>query len=312
MPNPTPPAGALSLSMPAQSLGAASASTYSDTNGLAALKANPDSPEALHAAAQQVDALFLQMMLKSMRDATAEINGTGSNELGMYQDLFDKQIALTMSQQHGLGLGTALLKRLPGMSAGARAATAPTGGVVAPTPTPTPPPAVPAAPGSTASAADFVSEVLPTIRDAAQALGVNPLGLLAQAALETGWGQRMPRGADGAPSLNLFGIKADETWAGARVTASTLEFKAGVATPQRTAFRAYASIADSVRDFASLLQNSPRYRQALVAGGSSAEGYAAAIGRSGYATDPQYGNKLTEILGSSTLRAALQAVGREL
>ena len=80
----------------------ASANTYTDNNGLAALKANSGSPQALHAVAQQVDALFLQMMLKSMRDASAEVGEPDSNELGMYQDMFDKQIALTMSQ-HQIG-----------------------------------------------------------------------------------------------------------------------------------------------------------------------------------------------------------------
>jgi flagellar protein FlgJ len=231
-----------------------------------------------------------------MRDASAEVGEPESNELGMYQDMFDKQIALTMSQHQGLGLGAAMTARLPGA-----------------TPAPAPAPAAPAAPAapprlSTAiaqSAEDFVSQVLPTIRQAAQAIGVSPLGMLAQAALETGWGQRMAHNADGSPSLNLFGIKADQGWSGARATAATLEFKGGVATAQRTAFRAYGSIQASVQDFANLLQSSPRYAQA-VAAGSNAQAYVAAIGQSGYATDPQYGNKLTEILNSGTLQTALR------
>jgi flagellar protein FlgJ len=148
--------------------------------------------------------------------------------------------------------------------------------------------------------------VLPTIRRAAQALGVNPLGLLAQAALETGWGQRMPRTADGSPSLNMFGIKAGEEWNGARAIAQTVEFNGGVAAQRRTAFRAYGSIEESVNDFANLLAGSPRYRDAIAAG-SSARAYVQSIAKSGYATDPEYGNKLNRILNSSTLRAALGA-----
>ncbi len=120
--------------------------------------------------------------------------------------------------------------------------------------------------------AEFVNRVMPTIRRAAGALGVNPLGMLAQAALESGWGQRMARTADGSPSLNLFGIKAGEEWTGARATADTVEFSNGVATPRRTAFRAYGSIEESVNDFANLLKNSPRYREA-VAAGADAQAY---------------------------------------
>jgi flagellar protein FlgJ len=257
----------------------AGANTYTDMNGLAALKANPNSPQALHAVAQQVDALFLQMMLKSMRDASAEVGEPDSNELGMYQDMFDKQVALTMSQHQGLGIGAATT---------ATASTA-----------------------MASSPEDFVSQVLPMIRQAAGSLGVSPKGLLAQAALETGWGQRMPRNADGTPSLNLFGIKAGDSWSGARATATTVEFKGGVAVSQRSAFRAYDSIQDSIRDFASLLQGSPRYRDA-VAAGSDAQAYVAAIGSSGYATDPQYANKLNGILNGDTLRTALRNAAVDL
>jgi flagellar protein FlgJ len=149
-----------------------------------------------------------------------------------------------------------------------------------------------------------VHAVLPTIRAAATALGVSPLGLLAQAALETGWGKRMARTADGTPSLNMFGIKADEHWNGARATANTVEFVGGVATQRQVAFRAYGSIADSVSDFASLLSRSPRYARAIAEGGN-AQAYVKSIGQSGYATDPEYAAKLHDILHGSTLRAAL-------
>jgi flagellar protein FlgJ len=130
--------------------------------------------------------------------------------------------------------------------------------------------------------------------------------MLAQAALETGWGQRMPRAADGSPSLNLFGVKAGDGWSGARAVADTVEISGGVATQRRTAFRAYGSIQDSVADFANLLANSPRYREAIVPGGS-AQSYVASIAKSGYATDPDYGDKLNQVLNSGTLRSALRA-----
>jgi peptidoglycan hydrolase FlgJ len=273
------------------------ATTYTDVNALAALKRDPNSPQALIAVAQQVEALFLQMMLKSMRDATAA-EETDSNEMGMYQDMFDKQVALSISQHTDLGLGRLLKQQLAGKSAPPGALKSSAGER----------PAVHAAPTAAIvhSAAEFVNRMMPPIQRAAAALGVDPEGMLAQAALETGWGQRMPRAADGSPSYNLFGIKAGEDWTGKRVTADSMEVIGGVAAPRRTAFRAYASVEESVNDFANLLKNSPRYKDVMAGGGNTA-GYIAAMGKSGYATDPDYGNKLNQILGSDSLRAALAA-----
>jgi peptidoglycan hydrolase FlgJ len=279
---------ALSLSPADTSAATTSAvTTYTDVNALEELKKDPTSEKSINAVAQQVEAMFLQMMLKSMRDANMgdEMDG---NEMSMYQDMFDKQIALTMSQHQDLGIA-ALLRRQTGKSAPASKS------------------AGAAATSSTSSApspAEFVSQVMPSIQRAASELGVDPRGLLAQAALETGWGQRMPRTADGSASHNLFGIKAGEEWSGARATADTVEFANGVATPRRTAFRAYGSIEESVNDFAKLLKNSPRYRDAVAAGGEP-HAYVDSIGKSGYATDPEYANKLNKILNGGALQAAL-------
>jgi flagellar protein FlgJ len=263
---------------------------------LAALKKDPTSPQAVSAVAEQVEALFLQMMLKSMRDATT--SDDTSNEMGMYQDMFDKQVALTISQHQDLGIGRLLKRQLSGKPSPAAPKTA--DAAVA---------GSASGAGGSASAlaqtpAEFVDKVLPSIRRAASALGVNPMGLLAQAALETGWGQRMPRTADGSASLNIFGVKAGEEWTGARATADSLEFSNGVATPRRSAFRAYGSIEESVNDFAGLLKDSARYRGAVAAGGD-AQAYIQSIGKSGYATDPAYANKLNQILNSATFREAL-------
>ena len=278
------------LALPASPVDTSAATTYTDLNGLAALKTDPTSPQTITAVAAQVEALFLQMMLKSMRDATAS-DDPDSNEMGMYQDMFDKQIALTISQHDDLGIGAILKRQLsnktaPATPKSASEAGSSTTGVMAQTP------------------AHFVNQVMPGIRSAAASLGVNPLGLLAQAALETGWGQRMPRKADGSSSLNLFGIKAGDEWNGARATADSMEFHNGVATPRRSVFRAYGSIEESIGDFASLLKNSPRYRDALAAGGDP-KTYIDSMGKSGYATDPEYANKLNQILNSGALQAAL-------
>jgi peptidoglycan hydrolase FlgJ len=154
------------------------------------------------------------------------------------------------------------------------------------------------------SPAEFVHRMLPPIRRIAAALGVDPMGILAQAALETGWGQRMPRHADGSSSHNMFGVKAGDEWTGPRASADSMEVANGVATPRRTTFRAYDSIEESVNDFASLLKSSPRYRDVIASGGS-AQGYIASMGKSGYATDPEYANKLNQILHGETLQSAL-------
>ena len=310
------------------------ANTYSDLKGLAALSANSHSPQTLHAVAQQVDALFLQMMLQSMRDAGVDAGDPASNEMGMYQDMFDKQVALTMSQHQDLGLGSMLTRRMTsGAAAAPPAATtgasssAPTRGIrpASPPAASTPAASTPAAstPAGSASSAgkptasaiaqsptDFVTQVLPAIRVAAKALGISPLGMLAQAALETGWGQRVPSTSDGASSLNLFGVKAGDTWTGARATAATVEYSGGVATPRRAAFRMYGSVQQSVSDFAKVL-GSPRYRDA-VAGGADPHNYIDGIGKSGYATDPEYAEKLAKVLNSQTFHQAIAGSGMKL
>jgi flagellar protein FlgJ len=274
-----------SLGAPAE-VDTSAATTYTDINGLSALKQNPTSPQAIDAVAQQVEALFLQMMLKSMRDATAAEDPDG-NEMGMYQDMFDKQVALSISQHTDLGIAKLLKRQLTQRAA---AANAPSMGTAQDLPA-----------GRTQE--DFVNRMLPPIRRVAGALNLNPQALLAQAALETGWGQRMPRNADGSSSNNMFGIKAGEEWSGARAAADTVEVTGGVASTRRTAFRAYGSIEESVNDFAKLLASSPRYQEALRAG-ADAKAYVASIGRSGYATDPDYANKLNQILNSEPIQAA--------
>jgi peptidoglycan hydrolase FlgJ len=283
---------------------AAGANTYTDVNGLESLKRDLNSPQALSGVAKQVEAMFLQMMLKSMRDASFGDALFDSNEGQMYQDMFDKQIALDMSQHQDVGIGALLLRQLSQKSAPEPGAApiadladplAPTMGTV------------PARSGVTAGAltpAQFVAQILPSIQRAAAKLGVDPNALLAQAALESGWGLRVAKSADGRSSFNLFGVKANEAWKGRRVISDTIEFDGSSAKRQRAAFRAYDSIDDSVQDFAAVLTASPRYQEALTVG-VNASAYAQAMGTSGYATDPDYGNKLKQILSSDTLRSAL-------
>jgi flagellar protein FlgJ len=288
------------LAIPAAPVDTTAATTYTDLNGLASLRRDPTSPQAIEGVAAQVEALFLQMMLKSMRDATAS-DDPDSNEMGMYQDMFDKQVALSISQHDDLGIGAILKRQLSGKTAPAAPKQASAGISDAAWAAPT---SAGAAAAMVQTPAQFINQVMPSIRRAAATLGVNPKGLLAQAALETGWGRRMPRNADGSSSLNLFGVKAGDEWEGARATADTVEYSNGVATPRRSVFRSYGSIEESVSDFANLLKNSPRYRQAIGSGADPRD-YIDGIGNSGYATDPDYAHKLTQILNSAVLQAAL-------
>src|SRR5204863_1482050 len=139
-------------------------------------------------------------------------------------------------------------------------------------------------------AEDFVAHLLPHATAAAAALGVEPRLLLAQAALETGWGGAVPQHADGSSAHNVFGIKAGSAWSGARIAEWTLEHEHGVAVRRSAEFRAYPSSAASFADYVDLIGNTPRYAAAL-ASADNPEAYAHAVQAAGYATDPGYADK---------------------
>jgi flagellar protein FlgJ len=141
----------------------------------------------------------------------------------------------------------------------------------------------------------FVDKLRPYAEAVAQKMGVPAQYLIAQAGLETGWGKSQPRGSDGAPSMNLFGIKATTAWKGGVTRAVTTEYAGGQATKTVEPFRAYGSYADSFQDFAKLLQNSRRYASAL-ANTHDAGKYASSLQQAGYATDPHYAEKLTRAI----------------
>jgi flagellar protein FlgJ len=144
------------------------------------------------------------------------------------------------------------------------------------------------------SAAEFVQKMWPHAQAAARELGVDAKTLIAHAALETGWGKFVPCNPDGTCSFNMFGIKAGSRWQGNTVAVNTLEYQDGVAVKQRASFRAYDSPADSFRDYAAFIKNSPRYASAVGAGDDAAA-FATALQQGGYATDPNYADKLTSV-----------------
>jgi flagellar protein FlgJ len=262
-------------------------SFFADFQGISALKndAKAQAPTALKEAARQFESLFTQMLLKSMREANQSFGGDslfGSDQADMYQDLFDDQIAMQMSKGKGLGLADMLVRQLQG-------------GVGATSPTQGDPHPVPGAGAPFALSKDeFLRTMRPHAEQAAREIGVDPDALLAQAALETGWGRSVPCNANGECSFNLFGIKAGSQWSGATVTVPTLEFESGIAVRKVERFRAYDSPADSFRDYAALIRDSSRYASARGAGDDVAA-FASALQQGGYATDPNYAQKITAV-----------------
>jgi peptidoglycan hydrolase FlgJ len=160
--------------------------------------------------------------------------------------------------------------------------------------------------GSIDSPQEFVEKFAPHAIEAAKKLGVSVRALLAQAALETGWGKHMPAQGSTA-SNNMFGIKAGSSWDGKRVNVPTLEYENGVAVRKKDSFRAYDSPSDSFKDYADMVASSPRYAKA-VGRGDDIAGFAHALTQGGYATDPSYAQKLTDIANGPVMKQALAAL----
>ncbi|OMH30092.1 glucosaminidase domain-containing protein [Motiliproteus sp. MSK22-1] len=153
----------------------------------------------------------------------------------------------------------------------------------------------------------FVQSLFPLAQSVAGEMGIDPSVLIAQAALETGWGKHMPTNADGSSSFNLFGIKADSRWDGESSVVNTLEFKNGVAAREKAAFRAYGSYQESLQDYVSFVSGNPRYQPALEKV-SDGPAYLEQLQLAGYATDPQYAQKIAGILTGDVLKTALVGI----
>ena len=156
---------------------------------------------------------------------------------------------------------------------------------------------------------EFVRKLLPAAKQAAKALGLDPMAMIAQAALETGWGQRMIKTAQGDNSFNLFGIKAQRNWQGDSAVVDTLEFRGGVAQKEQARFRSYSSPEQSLQDYASFISDSPRYQQAMQVAAEPAA-YFNELQAAGYATDSAYAQKIMAVYQSpafNQVRAELNA-----
>ena len=150
----------------------------------------------------------------------------------------------------------------------------------------------------------FIHKMLPMAQAAAEELGVSPRVLIAQAALETGWGKAVSQHQDGRSSHNLFNIKADNRWAGESLSKSTLEFDQGVAKRQVAKFRAYDSYAESFKDYVQFLKSNPRYQSALDSVGDTEE-FVSGLQQAGYATDPRYAEKIMDILKRDAMQVSM-------
>jgi flagellar protein FlgJ len=297
-----------------------------DISGLEQLKTqarqNPDG--ALGEVARQFESVLVGMMIRSMRQASFGGGLMDSQQSRMYQDLYDQQLAMELSQR-GLGLADVICRQLggdPGETAAARRDLPEY--LAHPTPSAAPlrtardpatdpdadgrgPPVSSAVSGGAPldSPQRFVAALMPWAREAAAKIGIAPEALLAQAALETGWGRSVIHGSGGSNSHNLFGIKADGRWDGDQVAVTTLEYVDGIAVRRKDPFRTYASYRDSFRDYVQFLQDNPRYQEALACTADPAA-YFSALQAAGYATDPQYANKVLRVMQSGEMQRALE------
>ncbi len=256
-------------------------------------KQSPD--QALKAAAKQFESVFLSMMLKSMRDATPQDGMFDSEQTKMFTGMLDQQLAQSMAAR-GVGLAEVMVKQL---SRHQSTASAPE----VKTPAATTSPSVNAVPSAYKADVQqaFIDKLRVPAEQASRSTGVPAHLILGQAALESGWGKREIKMADGSTSHNLFGIKAGKDWNGKVAEVTTTEYHNGVASKQVERFRAYGSYAESFQDYAKLLGDNPRYAGVMQQG--DAKAFAVALQQSGYATDPRYADKLVGVIGSVRARA---------
>jgi flagellar protein FlgJ len=283
-----------------------------DTRPAEALRglAARDPQAAVKEAARQFESLFMQQLLKSMRSTTMSSGMLDNSASELGTELLDTQYAQRLAGQPG-GLADLIARQLArqmGLGVdGAAAATAPVATAVAPR-VATPEAAadgtaerrLPRIAHGGGGARQFIAEHRRAAQAAEAATGIPADFMLAQAALESGWGRRDIRMADGSPSHNLFGIKAGANWKGPVAEVTTTEYLGGRPRKVKATFRAYASAEEAFADYARLMTKNPRYAPVL-AQATSAHGFAHALQRAGYATDPAYGDKLARVI-DTTLR----------
>ena len=281
--------------------------------------------DVLQEAAQQFEAIFVQMMLKSMRkaqDALADENSPfNSEQVKFYRDMHDQQLAADLTSNGGMGLADVIVKQMGHSEDSYQpASTIRSDGNlsslnrnrVEQTEQAQENALVSASKGTRSahkdsmfeSPEDFVSTLQPFAQEVAEKYGLDAKAIIAQAAVETGWGQFVIHNSDGSSSHNLFGIKANSQWQGEQAVVSTLEFNGNIPEKQKAAFRSYSSLAHAMDDYGKFIATQPRYKQA-VAHAQDAGKYTQALQDAGYATDPEYANKIMSVYHSDRLNGLM-------
>ncbi|WPG20040.1 flagellar assembly peptidoglycan hydrolase FlgJ [Kosakonia cowanii] len=276
------------------------------------LAARNDSPQALKAVAKQMEGLFVQMMLKSMRRASFKDGLFNTQQSEMFTSLYDQQISQNIADKGKMGFADLMVKQLSGKSdAVAETATAtrevplnisPARFIGVPLRLQTEvsqqaqanneraaQPEVPAIPGG-----GFISRMMAPAMAVARLSGIPHQLIIAQAALESGWGKREILTEEGKPSHNLFGVKATAEWHGETTEITTTEYENGVAQKIKDKFKVYSSYAEALEDYTSLISRNPRYKNVVKS--ETPEIAAKALQTAGYATDPAYAKKLINII----------------
>jgi len=255
-------------------------------------RAAQNNADKIDNAARQLEQQFAQMLIKSMRDASFG-DALFPEENQLFHEMYDQQLAKALTGGKGLGIAAMVARQL--------------GNIDTPPPVSTQSVSRPVHAWQSTSEAHtpegFVSHIWHHAQKAAHELGVNVRALIAQAALETGWGQHGIKREDGSQAHNLFGIKATG-WKGERANTQTHEYQNGERHSEHADFRAYSSVAESFADYVNLLKNNPRYQNALKSG-DNVHGFASALQKAGYATDPGYAEKISAIANGPVLKGIL-------
>jgi len=263
------------------------------------LEAGKQTPESIRETARQFESLFMKELLKSMRDANAAMksgmNDNAGSDLGT--DLLDQQFAVQMSGQPGglADLIAAQLTRQLGTSADAGKTTTPVAPLDA---TSLKKPQAKAGKPPTAGQIEFVNKLSDVAGKVERETGIPASYMIGQAGHETAWGQHEIKNKGGSPSFNLFGIKAGGDWKGKVAEVTTTEYVNGVAEKRIAKFRSYNSYEESFKDYAKLIGDSPRYAQAKLAT-ATPQAFASGLQKAGYATDPEYANKLSRAINTT-------------
>ncbi|RUO79834.1 flagellar assembly peptidoglycan hydrolase FlgJ [Idiomarina tyrosinivorans] len=296
------------------------AQSVMDGQGLEQLRrqafANKNDEAALRKAAQQFEAVFMNMLMSSMRKANAVFeqgNPMHSRYTDMYRDMRDQQLTSELSNTQALGLADLIVQQLKGgvventranIRPGAELGDVRQASVARPTDAGlfygsqrVSQARISGQAQQFTSPEAFVESLRPAAEKVAEKNGLSADALIAQAALETGWGKHIVPGRHGGSSNNLFNIKADPRWEGDRSHVTTLEHIDGITQKQQAAFRSYNDVEQSLQDYVDFLRKDPRYASALAVA-KQPDKFAEALQDAGYATDPQYAQKIRKVMAN--------------